>query len=132
MSHSYSRDIIKIALDIMDDVQLTEFNIRLQELEKDFEKEYEIEQPETTTTKVTNERPPQGKSQVRAGVNTWSDEGEERDDIDDKIVRVAVKRKPRPASSKVERTCSVCNRTVKVPQVLASTHYYRCERCTGR
>ena len=127
-----SSNILNIVMDIMDKDQIIELNNRLEKLTEKLELA-DIAVTNTVSKKnADNTRPPQGKSQVRAGVNTWKDSGEAKDDIDEKIIRSKINREPRPASKKVERACSICHKLVKVPQVLSETHYYRCERCSGR
>jgi hypothetical protein len=65
---------------------------------------------------------------VRAGKNTWVDEGEAKNPEDKKIV-VKKTARVRPKASMVDVVCSACNRKVSVPSSLQRSDYYRCERC---
>lgn len=72
-----------------------------------------------------------GRVPVKAGVNTWTDDGGvPLEDFDKKVVR----QKPtdfRPMASKKKIRCSICAREVEIPASLPTTDYYRCERCIG-
>jgi hypothetical protein len=115
----------------------------LEKSEKDFKEAVEEVKPEKKkrgrpkkekpTTVVLDDftvkkKQPKFDKTVRAGKNTWVDEGEAKNPEDQKIV-VKKTARVRPKATMVEVVCSVCNRKVNVPSSLQRSDYYRCERC---
>ena len=68
------------------------------------------------------------RSTVRAGKNTWVDEGELKD-----IKTPDIKPTPRnrKAPKKKEVICRACGKTFKINASLVFGESYRCERCIG-
>jgi len=93
------------------------------------------EQPQVVSTIFSTikkeEGSVRGRVPVKAGLNTWTDDGGvPLEDFDKKVVR----QKPtdfRPMASKKKIKCSICAREVEIPTSLPTTDYYRCERCIG-
>ena len=79
---------------------------------------------------VKKENPRQAKA-VKAGKNTWTDTGEEKDGLDAKIQRTAKVNLQRGQAKMVDVVCSACHKTVQVPGSLPRTSYYRCDGCIG-
>lgn len=77
--------------------------------------------------KKPTERPPR-RSTVRAGKNTWVDEGELKD-----VKTPDIKPTPRnrKAPKKKDVTCKACGKTFKINASLVFGEFYRCERCIG-
>jgi hypothetical protein len=78
--------------------------------------------------KVTKEDNGKRRSQVKAGKNTFTDDGTEKGS--DGIVYTKSPR-TRPEAKSVTIKCSVCQRDVTIPASLERGDYYRCERCVG-
>lgn len=72
-----------------------------------------------------------GKRPVRAQANTWTDNGECRDEeFDPTGLKVTPRSRPDANNKIVEQTCSVCNKTFKIDSSLVYGQFIRCDRCT--
>lgn len=100
-------------------------NIQPEPTEEDFLKKNTVnegfEMPSST-----GKRPQRGS--VKAGQNTWVDEGEHKDVITPKSKITPRNRKP-PKTKDV--TCHVCQKKFKINPSLTYGEYYRCDRCSG-
>ena len=72
-----------------------------------------------------------GRTQVKAGKNTWQDTGEFKDEEYDEDGRQKTPRR-RSAPDKVEMSCHVCGRDFKIDPKMVYGEFVRCNRCTGR
>jgi len=80
---------------------------------------------------VKREQSNTGRTQVKAGKNTWQDTGESRDPEYDEEDREKTPRR-RAAPDKVEMSCHVCGRDFKIDPKMVYGEFVRCNRCTGR
>jgi hypothetical protein len=69
------------------------------------------------------------RQSVRAGKNTWSDEGEDRHIETPNATRTPRNRKP-PRMKDV--VCHSCGKKERINATIAYGDYYRCSRCVGR
>lgn len=97
------------------------------------------QQPEPTEEDFLNKNNPeftmnQGtsnkarRSVVKAGNNTWSDEGEDRH-IETPSTKITPRNRKPPKKKTV--TCSSCGKKYNINSSLVYGEYYRCEKCTG-
>ena len=70
------------------------------------------------------------KKPVKAGENTWSDDGSEFSDVSTPDVELTPRSRPSPKS--VEKVCHVCGGKFKIHASLVSGEFLRCNKCTGR
>jgi len=85
----------------------------------------------TEDFRVIKDEPSTHKTPVRAGKNTFVDEGEGRDEDDVKLAYLP--KSPtakRPPVEFVDVICDRCRKTKSVSPSLA-TNYYICEKCAG-
>jgi hypothetical protein len=86
----------------------------------------------TEDFRVIREEPSNHKTPVRAGKNTFVDEGEDKDKDDVSLAYLpkskAIKR---PPAEYIDIVCEKCRKTKNIPKSL-STSYYVCERCVGK
>lgn len=95
-----------------------------------------IKTPQKTTItedfRVIKEEPSTHRTAVKAGKNTFVDEGEDKDADDVKLAYLpknpTVKR---PPVEFVDVICERCRKTKSISPSLA-TNYYVCERCVGK
>ena len=82
--------------------------------------------PEFTMNKETSNKV--RRSVVKAGNNTWSDEGEDRH-IETPPTKITPRNRRPPQKKTV--TCSSCGKKYNINSSLVYGEYYRCEKCTG-
>lgn len=86
----------------------------------------------TEDFRVIKEEASNHKTPVRAGKNTFVDEGEDRDEDDVNLAYLP--KNPtakRPPAEFIDVECEKCHRKRNIPKSL-STSYYVCERCVGK
>lgn len=133
------QELIEIVLSILTEEQMKELEAKLIAIDSK-ENETPEEPKPVAKKKVVNEdfsvnREGADRSRssvpVRAGSNTWVDEGEERDGVDDKIVKTIMPRTRVKPKTQV-MVCSLCHQPKEVPAgLLRKGGYYRCENCVG-
>jgi hypothetical protein len=86
----------------------------------------------TEDFRVIKEEGSNHKTPVRAGKNTFVDEGEDRD-ADDVSLAYLPKNptSKRPPAEFIDVICEKCRKVKNIPKSL-STSYYVCERCVGK
>ena len=100
-------------------------NVQPEPTEEDFLKKNTVNEGfEMSST--ASKRPQRGA--VRAGTNTWTDEGEHRDVVTPKSKITPRNRKP-PRTKDV--VCHICQKKFKINPALTYGEYYRCDRCSG-
>lgn len=86
----------------------------------------------TEDFRVIREEESTHKTPVRAGRNTFVDEGEDRDEDDVKLAYLP--KNPtakRPPAEFIDVECEKCHKKKNIPKSL-STSYYVCEKCVGK
>jgi hypothetical protein len=86
----------------------------------------------TEDFRVIKEESSNHKTPVRAGKNTFVDEGEDKDEDD--VSLAYLPKNPtakRPPAEFIDVECEKCHKKRNIPKSL-STSYYVCERCVGK
>ena len=106
-----------------------ETNVQPEPTEEDFLKKNTVSEDFTMVRPESNLSTNRRRQSVRAGGNTWKDEGEDRHIETPNVARTPRTRKP---PSMREVTCHACGKKEKINASLVYGEYYRCNRCVGR
>lgn len=114
-----------------DDLQIPERKIEVERTMCDEPVVYQAQPSQKNSFATDWGKNIEGKSPVRAKANTWTDTGEERDsNFDPSLFKATPRSRPNAKTKRVEKTCSVCNKTFTIDSSLVYGQFIRCDRCT--